>query len=801
MAEVLSDFRYALRMLVKRPGTSAIAIVAFGLGIGLTTTMFSIVEGVLFRGLPFEESDRILLISRATVKDPARIDLAPSNDLADWRGQQKSFESLAGYADASSTISNDGNYPDRVRGLKMTPNTLSVLRVRPIVGRDFSDADAAPGAQPVVLIGYQLWQTRFAANREISGTTIRVNGTPTTIVGVMPEKFGFPEAAQIWTPADVTPPVQRGTGTRLRVIGRLRAGVTLDAARAEMAGIGRQLATTYPENKDVIVNVARLIDASIPLRIRTTFYTMMIAVLGVMLIACVNVTNLQVARAAERAKEFAVRAALGSGKWRIVRQSLAEGLVLAALGAAIGLAIAQAGVVYFMQAIADTQPPFWIDVKLDPTVLAFVSAITAAAAMISSVGPGLGVARSDTNAILKDDARGTTSLRMGRFGRWLVIIEVVVSCTLLVVSGLTIRSILVTNRLDYPFATRDVFFANTTFEQHIHADMPAVLRAMDQLEAGLARLPGVQHVTLANAVPGNGPTSSFSLEGETYASAEAEPRAQQIVATTGYFDTLGILLRQGRLFTAADNAGADPVAVVDEAFVARHLTGGPVLGRRIRFGDEKSPWLTIVGVVQSVVVAQRPDQIIESVYLPFVQQPQRSFTILARVGGDPLALTSPARSALAAASPETSLNSPNSLSGELWRQGWAFRLFGGLFLTFGAAALVLAAAGLYGVMAFTVRRRTHEIAVRMALGASRRRMLGTVLWQGCWRVAIGIAIGLVPGWYLGTFMRALLANVSPTDPVVFVTTAVTLLAAGAVASLVPALRASSVDPLTALRTD
>ena len=454
-----------------------------------------------------------------------------------------------------------------------------------------------------------------------------------------------------------------------------------------------------------------------------------------------------------------------------------------------------------MQAIADTQPPFWIDVKLDPTVLAFVTAITAAAAIISSVGPGLGVARSDTNAILKDDTRGATSLRMGRFGRWLIIVEVIVSCTLLVVSGLTIRSILLTNRLDYPFATRDVFFANTNLESRTHPDMPAVLRAMDQLEEGLTRLPGVRHVTLATAVPGNGAAPSFSLEGQTYASAEAQPRAQQIAATAGFFETLGIPLRQGRLFTRADNAGADRVAVVDEAFVARHLAGGPVLGRRIRFGDEKSPWLTIIGVVTSVVVAQRPDQVVASVYVPFVQLPQRSFAILARIDGDPLTLTSPVRSALVAVSPETSLNSPNSLSGELWRQGWASRLFGGIFLTFGAAALVLAAAGLYGVMAFTVRRRTHEIAVRMALGASRRGVLGMMLWQGCWRVALGVAIGLVPGWYLGTFMRALLTNVSPTDPVVFVTTALTLLASGALASLVPAMRASSVDPLTALRTE
>jgi predicted permease len=800
MGEFLSDLRYAIRMLAKRPGTSIIAIVAFSLGIGLTTTMFSIVEGVILRGLPFEESDRILLVSRATVKEPARIDSAPAGDLADWRSQQKSFESLAGYSDLNVIMSTDEGYPERVRGLRMTPNTLGVLRVRPIVGRDLSDADAAPGAQQVALIGYQLWQTRFAANPAVSGTTIRVNGTPATIVGVLPEKFGFPEAAQIWVPADATPPVKRGEGSRLRVIGRLRPGVTQEAAQAEMAGIGRQLATTYPENKDVVVNVARLIDTMIPTRIRTTFYAMMTAVLGVMLIACVNVTNLQVARAAERAKEFAVRAALGSGKWRIVRQSLAEGMVLAVIGAAAGLAIAQVSTIYFMRAIVDTQPPFFIDVKLDPTVLGFVMAITAAAAIISSVGPGLGVARSDTNAILKDDTRGTTSLRMGRFGRWLVVVEVAVSCTLLVVSGLMIRSILLNSRLDYPFATRDVFFGNTYFESRTHPDMPAVVRAVDQFEEGLARLPGVRHVAVATAVPGTGGTPSFAVEGQPYASADAQPRAQQIAATPGFFDTLGITLRQGRLFGRADNAGADAVAVVDEAFVARHLAGGAVLGRRIRFSGEKSPWVTIIGVVSSVVVAQRADQIVETAYLPYAQLPQRSFAILARTSADPVTLTSAVRAALVAVNTDASVNTPNSLAGELWRRSWASRLFGGIFLAFGAAALFLAAAGLYGVMAFTVRRRTHEIAVRMALGADRRGVLGMVLWQGCWRVALGVAIGLVPGWYLATFLE-LLQNVSPTDPVVFVTAAVTLLASGALASLVPAMRASSVDPLTALRTD
>jgi predicted permease len=452
-----------------------------------------------------------------------------------------------------------------------------------------------------------------------------------------------------------------------------------------------------------------------------------------------------------------------------------------------------------MTAIADTRPPFWIDVRLDTTVLAFVMLITVAATLVSSLLPGLRVARTDASAVLKDDGRGSTSVRMGRFSRWLVIVEVAVSCVLLVVSGLMIRSIVKTSRVDYPFATRDVFFATAQFEQRTHPDNAAAYRAVEALEAQLARLPGARRVTIATSFPGSGNTSRFVVEGKPDIPVEQRPNTGQVVATPSYFDTLGVSVLQGRLFTSADAAGSEPVLVIDQAFAAKYLTGGPVLGRRIRVGDEKQPWRTIIGVVPDLVVQTDPAQTVESVYIPYAQMPMRGFTILVRTAGEPTAIASAVRAALAGVSPESSLNNANALDRELWRRGWALRLFGGLFLLFGAAALLMAAAGLYGVMSFTVRRRTHEIGVRMALGASRNGVLRMVLWQGIWRVGLGIALGLWPGWFLATQMRALLQNVSPSDPVVHVVTAVTLLVSGAVASLVPAFRASSIDPLTALR--
>jgi predicted permease len=801
MHEWLQDLRYGIRMIGKRPGTSAIAIAALALGIGLTTTMFSIVQGVILRGLPFEESERIAFVARATVQQPAQRGQLPPHDFVDYRDRQTTLESLAGYYRTSVTIASDGGLPERLRGVRMTANAFRVLRVAPLRGRDLTDADAAPGAPAVAIVSYRQWQSRFRESPDAVGSVVRINGTPTTIVGVMPAKFGFPEAEDIWLPSAITLPDKRGTGTRVAVIGRLREGVTMERASAEFAGIARQLADTYPENKDTIARASPLIAESIPPRIRTTFYAMLGAVLGVMLIACVNVTNLQLARAAERTKEFAIRTALGSGRWRVVRQSLAEGLVLSIVGAAIGLGLAQLGVTYFMGAIADTQPPFWIDVRLDTTVLAFVTGITVAATLVSSMAPGLRVSRVDANTVLRDDTRGATSVRMGRFGRWLVVVEVTVSCGLLVVSGLMIRSIVNSSRLDYPFATRDVFYGTMSLDERVYMDTAAVRRGIEDLEQRLSGVPGVRRVAITTGVPGTGFAPQFSIEGATYETPESRPRAAQINVTPGYFDVLDIGVRQGRLFNTADAGGAEPVAIVDEAFAAKHLAGGSALGRRLRIGDEKQPWVTVVGVIPSLVTAQQPGQAVESIYLPLAQTPSRGFTVLARTSGDPLALAPTIRSTVAQHFQDTPMGNVNSLAGEFWRRGWAFRLFGGLFLTFGAAALLLAAAGLYGVMAFTVRRRTQEIGVRMALGANRRGVMGMVLWQGLWRVVLGIALGLYPGMWLGGQMQALTSASSTSDPVVHITAGLTLLISGTLATLVPAFRASSVDPLTALRHD
>lgn len=803
------DVLYAGRMFRKRPGSTALAVVALALGIGLTTTMFSIVQGALLRGLPFDESERIMAI--ATVTPTSGNDTSPVrlHDFVDWRAQQRSFESIELVLPWQVTLRSTGAYADRYRSARVSPGLFQMLRVKPAMGRDFRDTDADAGAEGVVIIGHTVWETRFQSRPDVVGQSVFIDGNPHTIIGVMPPKFRFPQSQDLWLPYTVTLPDTRDAGLRVSVVGRLQAGVSERQAAAEMAGISTALAQQHPENKDLRARVDPYVRQVIGSEVVAVLFTMLGAVLGVMLIACVNVTNLQLARAADRMKEMAVRAALGSSRWRIIRQLLTEGLLLSSAGAVLGLAIAQLGVTLFSRAIVDTNPPFWIDVRIDTVVLVFVTAISALAALVASLVPAWRAAGADVNAGLKDDSRGTTSLKMGRFSRGLIIVEVAVSCLLLVVSGLMIRSIVAISTLDYPFPTTPVLYGQLSLDVAAFptpADMPP---AYARIEETLSRVPGIAAAALGTAVPRPTGGAPFEVEGETYASLQARPRTGFIYATPSYFDVLEVAPLIGRSFSTADTDGRLRVAVVDQAFVAKHLRGEPPLGKRIRFGSvpgatTEAPWIEIVGVLPSLALAARTDQVTEMVYMPLAQASVRGVSLFARVASDsvdPVSLVPDVRKALAGVHESLPLTNTNSLAGELWQRGWATRVFGGLFLTFGVAALVLAAAGLYGVMAFSVHQRTPEIGVRMAMGADRRGVLGMILRQGLWRVAVGIVLGIVPGWQVGRLMGELIVGVSPADPIVHITTVVTLMATGALACLVPALRAASVSPVIALRGD
>jgi len=808
MGDWWEDLRYSGRMIARQPGASALAVVALALGIGLTTTMFSIVQGAILRGLPFPESEKIQYLSLVRPSTPGEGQTPSYHDFVDWRTGQHSFESLEGFVRDGISVTGPGGYPIQLSGARLTPGVLRALRIAPLMGRGFTEEDAAAGAPGVILIGYEIWESRFQSRPDIIGETLYVNGVPSTVIGVMPPKFGFPQEQNAWQPLSFTLEPRRGGGGRVGVIGRLRDGVSIDAAAADMATIADQLAAAYPDsNKDTRILVGPYVEQFIGAEVVSTLFTMLGAVFGVMIIACVNVTNLQLARAAERTKEVAVRVALGAGRWRIIRQALIEGLLLSGAGAGIGLGLAWAGTWMFMRAIVDTNPPFWIDVRLDPVVLIFVTGITITAALVSSLVPGWRLARADVNDSLKDDSRGTTSLRMGRFTRGLVIVEVAVSCILLVVSGLMIRSIVATSQLSFPFATEDVFVGRYLLDQRLFPEQADLARTNAVIDERLSRIPGVRAVALGTDVPrATSGGTRVEVEGKEYESVEAYPNIRAISVSDRYFDVLGVQTVLGRSFGSGDVADGLPVAIVDEGFARRHLAEGAI-GRRIRFGRrtedgmnfDNAPWLTVVGVVPLLIEDATSTQVGDLVFRPMTQAPNRAPLVLASTPGDPMAIAGSVRQVLAGIGDGIPVTNVNTLAGQLWQQGWAIRIFGGLFTLFGLAALLLAATGLYGVMAFSIRQRAQEIGVRMAMGADRSRVLRMVMWQGVWRVAAAIIVGLVPGWWVGTQMSALVRGVTAADPLVHSVTAATLLLSGILATLAPALRAASIDPIHALR--
>ena len=802
MHGLLADLRFGARMLLKRPGTTTLAIAALGLGIGLTTTMFSIVNGAILRGLPFDESERILHIERRNPAQGNSTFEVSGHDFVDYRARQQSFSDFAAFARTPVVVSGQGMNADRYRGVRMTASTLRLLRMAPIRGRDFNDTDEKPGAPAVMIISHRIWDTQFQQDPAAVGRVFRVNGIPTEIIGVMPPKFAFPVAEDLWQPLQLTLAPKRGEGQTFEVIGRLKPGVSKAQASNDMAGIAAQIANQNPENKNITTEVKSYIEEFIGGEVIATLFTMLGAVFGVLLIACANVTNLQLARALERAREIAIRAAIGAERWRIVRQLLVEGLLLSVVGAAVGVFIAWTGVSLFNMGIADTNPPFWIDIRIDGTVLLFVTALTATAAILSTLLPAMRVTRAGTGDVLKDQGRGTTSLRTGLLSRVLVGFAVTLSCALLLVSGLMIKSVVEIGRVTYAFVPGPVLIARTILEQEKYPTDGTLIDTSERLLAILRTIPGVTGASAANAEPGQGGSFYLTKEGDPFPPPDDGALVRRIAATPSYFDVLKLGATRGRVLNDQDRAGTAPVVVITQNFADKYFPGQDPLGKRVRLGRNPAwPWWTIVGVTPTLFSADSGDAVRETAFVPLSQAPDRNLTFLLAAGDTPLAVAQTVRQAVRGFDQDLPLFQVDSYSAMLHRRSWPLRVFGSLFMSFGLSALVMAAAGLYGVLAFGVRLRTQEIGVRMALGADRRQVIRMIIRQGMIVVGVGVVIGLGLGALLGPAMSELFFNVDPMDPMVFGTTAAVLITTGLVASLVPARKAASVDPLVALRQD
>ena len=796
--------RDATRILRSSPGVSILAAVALGLGIGSTTTMYSITRGIL-RDLPVDRPDRLMHVAMTDRNEGDEYLRIPARDIVALREQQRSFETIAAYEDESVHLGDADHRAQRLSAAVVSASVFNVLRVSPLLGRALTSDDERPGAPHVAVLGYELWRNRYAADPSVVGRTIRVNGVPTTVVGVMREGFGFPQQEQLWTPLplDAIRATPGKDGPAYNVIARLRDGVTRETAGAEIATIGRRLSIADPKvHEGRSLAVRPFYDEMISHKGRVIFRAMLIVVSFVLFVACANVANLLLARAVSRSREIAVRMALGASPSSLVRQLLIESLAVAIPGGILGLALARAGVAIF-NATLRFDLAFWMRVEVDGVVLAFTTALVVVSAVVAGLAPARQAARVDIGDVLKDETRGSSSFRLGRASRALVIGEVALSCALLVVTGLMVKGVLSITSRYVGVAPEQVATGRIELRADAYPDAAARARLFDALESRVASEPGVTSVALASHLPGNSAASvPVEIGGVRYENRDLVPRSRAIAISPDFFRTFGVALLQGRSFTRADREGAPLVAIVNRGFAERFYSGNAV-GRQIRL-RENGDWITIVGVAPVLgTVGGTGDRngTTDAVYVPLEQSDWANVAIAARTAADATALVATLRQVVSELDRDVPLYQEGRLDVTLAQASTGEKVFGGLFTFFGLSALALAVVGLVGVLAFSVSRRTRELGIRMALGGRSTSILWLVLRGGLLQLLVGLCVGLgVAALAAPQFGEALFEQ-KPHDPVVYAAIALILIVAGALAAIVPARRALSVSPMSALRTE
>ncbi|HSW27927.1 MAG TPA: ABC transporter permease [Longimicrobiales bacterium] len=804
MSAVVDEIRFALRSLRKSPALTLVAVVTLGLGIGMNALMFSFVYGAIYRGLPFPEEERILRVSWIQPADPDAWRGLSLHDYVDLQAEQKSLTGLAAVHNGTVNLVG-GDQPVRYNGGFITPNAFEALQVRPVLGRVFRPEEAVPGAPLAILLGHHVWTNDFGADPDILGRTLRVNGEQATVVGVMPEGFKFPDTQDVWVPSRVNPlEVARGTGTDLEVYGRLAPGVTREEASAELNGIAQRIHDANPETVEwAHFRVEKF--SKPPSDMTLVFNTLLVTVLLVLVVACTNVANLLLARAAGRTREVALRVALGASRGRIAAKLVAEAGVLVGAGALLGLGLCWLGLRLVYGYAVTSPPPFWFVFKIDPPLLLFVLGASTLAALVAGVVPGMRVTGTRVNEVLKDEGRGGSSLRIGRLSRILVVTELAFSVGLLVAAGLFVKGMVKMRTLDYGVFKEEIFTARVGLFEGDFPSADARSRFFIQLRERLLARPEIASASLTSALPGLGAARvQVGIEGVAYGEDKDFPRAGVAYVSPGFFGTFGAEPLAGRDFTSGDDRASMPVAIVNRAFAQRFFPGEDPVGRQIREGTSQSeaPWRTIVGVVPDLYMQRFTagrEAPAAGFYLPAAQHDLRFMSIALRSGGGPEALSRILRDELAVLHPDTPLYYVRSMARALREEIWYVDLFGGLFAVFGLLALLMAAGGLYAVMATGVAQRTREMGVRMALGARAGQILTMVLGQGALQMGIGLVLGLAVAGALSRGLQAMLFGVEPWDTSVYLAISGVMLLSGLAASLVPARRATQADPVAALR--
>jgi predicted permease len=797
------DLRFAVRLLRRAPGFTLTAAATVALGIGATTAIFSVVHGLLLKPLPYPQPEAIVTLwqDMQARGGPAREWATPGN-LADWRAETAVFSNVAAVRGWAPTLTGEGE-PEPLVGEQVTHGYFEVLGVQPASGRLFRFDEALPNAPRVAIISHGLWQRRFNGAADVIGRRVLLSGEPHEIVGVLPAAFrpAIVATASVWRPDRLNLVTPSRGAVVLRVVARLRPDVDLAAASAAMAALGRRLESAYPEaNQGVTFSVVPFHEFVVG-NVRPALIAVFGAVLFVLLIACVSIANLLLARASGRAQEMAVRAALGAGRRRVVGQLAMEGLVLAALGGAAGVAASIWGT-RALVALAPTGTPRLGEVGLDAGVLAFAAAATLGTGLLCGLAPAYSLIRQQRGGALRDDVRGGAAPAGRRMRRALVVVEIAVAIVLLVESGLFYRSFVAVRTTDLGFDPRSVLTGLVILPAASYPTEAHQREFFARLVEKAGALPGVSRAALTSILPLDGGDSDmdFHIEG---APPPASPDEATVtwyrLITDGYFEAMGVALREGRGFHADEPA---PVVIVNEALADRYWPNGDALGRRLRFGPD-SPWFTIVGVAADIkqTGARGATRMQTFLYYPQVPQLSNAMAVVLKTATTPDSLAQPLRQVVRDLDPDLPVSNVATMASRLAASIDQPRFLAFLVGLFAALAVAIAVVGLYGLMAYAVTERRREIGVRLALGAGSREILRLVLGDGLRLAAAGIAIGAAGAAILAPAVRGLLFGVPPADPLTFAITTAGLFAVAIAAAAVPARQALRVDPVAALRGD
>ncbi len=814
MSGLPKELQRAFRSLMRDPGSAAIAVTVLALGIGLSGFMFAFIYGTYFRGLDIPDPDRVVVINETKLEEDQLRRPVPLRDLVDWRERQTLFQGLFAYR-AGQTINVAGTEtPIRLQGAKVTANALSLLGVAPALGRVFVEGDDRPGGPALLILGHTVWRDQFGSDPTVVGRDVVVHGEPGTIIGVMPEGFEWPGGTDGWVPMRDDPmATPRERSLAVRVWGRLRDGVSVDLAAQEMQGIARQLVEESPDtNEGIGTSVIPSVSNYIGPAINKIFMTMVAAVVLVLLVACFNVGGLLLARATARTREAAIRTALGAQGWRVILPFAAEALVLSALGAALGVAIAVVAASWFDQATAEFRPWFML-YAVEWRTLAFVVTLSGATAVMSSVAPAAHLLRTNVNSVLKDESRGSSGRRGGRLMRFLVTAEVALSCVLLVGAVLMAGSMAKLGTMKYPFEADRVMTARIGLNQSDYSDAATRRQFWRDLRRELEAQPTIASAALAHTIAyvggGSGPTPiEVSIDGVEYGDSQERRSINRVVASPGFFDTYRVELTAGRDFRDSDNEASERVAIVNQPMVDRYFGGQNPLGRRFREGiSDTLPLVTVVGVVPDLHVQPPNFGAVEdyepaAYYIPLDQADYAFVTIAALARGNAAApLARDLRTAVGRLDGTIPIYWVMSQREAIDQATAWVATFGTVFVVFGLAALFIASVGLYGVLSFGVARRTAEMGIRMALGADAGRVIRLVVRQGANQVGLGLTVGAAGAFAAAPLMAFIVYGVRPRSPAVFAGVIALIVGVGFLASFVPARRAAAVDPIKALRTE